>query len=98
MPRDLKPGLLYVDKNHDSILVPVNQNSFVPFHVSTIKTVSTNTEGQWTYLRINFYVPGTSSMQFPNTSNQPNSLFIKELTLKNKDIINGENHLNVAFK
>ncbi len=53
-PRDLKAGQLYVDKNHDCILVPVNQNTFMPFHIATIKNVSTTTEGQWTYLRINF--------------------------------------------
>jgi nucleosome binding factor SPN SPT16 subunit len=34
-----------VDKNHDSILVPVNSNTFVPFHISTIKNVSTTNEG-----------------------------------------------------
>lgn len=61
----MKPGLLYVDKNHNSILIPVNENTFVPFHVSTIKNVSTNTEGQWTYLRLNFHIPGGSTMQFP---------------------------------
>jgi nucleosome binding factor SPN SPT16 subunit len=36
---------LYVDKNFDSILVPINNNSFVPFHISTIKNVSTTNEG-----------------------------------------------------
>lgn len=44
-PKDIKPGQLYVDKTHDSILVPINNNSFVPFHVSTIKNVSTTVEG-----------------------------------------------------
>ena len=44
-PKDLKPGVLYVDKSHDSILVPVNSNTFVPFHISTIKNVSTTFEG-----------------------------------------------------
>lgn len=41
-PKDIKPGQLYVDDKADCILVPVNQNSFVPFHVATIKNVSTN--------------------------------------------------------
>lgn len=44
--RDLKPGLLYVDKVHNTILVPYNNlGAFVPFHVSTIKSVSPSTEG-----------------------------------------------------
>jgi nucleosome binding factor SPN SPT16 subunit len=57
-PKDLKPGLIYVDKVHNTVLVPYNaQGVFVPFHVSTIKTVSTKTEGQWTFLRLNFHIP-----------------------------------------
>lgn len=35
-------------------------------------------------------------MQFPNL-NEPNQLFVKELTLKNMTR-GGENHLNTAFK
>ena len=63
IPKDLKPGLLYVDKQHNTILVPYNNiGAFVPFHVSTIKSVSIKTEGQWTYLRINFHTPGGTTM------------------------------------
>lgn len=46
VPKDVKPGLLYVDKQHNTVLIPYNnQGAFVPFHVSTIKNVSTTTEG-----------------------------------------------------
>lgn len=63
LPKDLKPGLLYVDKNNNTILVPYNSiGAFVPFHVSTIKNVSTTTEGQWTFLRLNFHIPGGSTL------------------------------------
>ena len=98
-PKDLKPGLIYVDKVHNTVLVPYNaQGVFVPFHVSTIKTVSTKTEGQWTFLRLNFHIPGGSSLQFPS-SNDPNALFVKELTLKNQSHKSGaENHLTIASK
>lgn len=61
-PKDLRPGQLYVDKAHDSILVPINSATFVPFHISTIKNVSKTTEGQWTYLRLNFHIPGGSTL------------------------------------
>ena len=74
----------------------MNHQSFVPFHVSTIKNVSQTQEGQWTYLRINFHIPGGSTLQFP-PQNKPNSLFVKELTLKNHGR-GGENHLSTAFK
>lgn len=63
IPKDLKPGILYVDKAHYTILVPYNSvGAFVPFHVSTIKNVSTMNEGQWTFLRLNFHIPVGSSM------------------------------------
>jgi nucleosome binding factor SPN SPT16 subunit len=65
MPNDVRAGQLYVDKNHDTILVPFNNNSFVPFHISTIKNVSTTNEGQFTFLRLNFHIPGSSTLQFP---------------------------------
>lgn len=36
-------------------------------------------------------------MQFP-TMNEPNQLFVKELTLKNANTVRGENHLSIVFK
>jgi len=94
IPKDLKPGLLYVDAPHFTVLIPYNSTgAFVPFHVSTIRAVSTSTEGQWTFLRINFHFPGGQTMQFP-PSKDPSHLFVKELTLKNQSTkVNGENHL-----
>lgn len=34
------------------------QGFAVPFHINTIKNVSKNDEGDYTYLRINFQTPG----------------------------------------
>ena len=56
-PRDMKPGQLYVDKARNVVLLPINNGKFVPFHISTIKNVSTTTEGQSVYLRVNFHIP-----------------------------------------
>ncbi len=95
VPRDLKPGLLYVDAPHFTVLIPYNATGgFVPFHVSTIRAVATSTEGQWTILRFNFHIPtGGQTMQFP-ASKDPNNFFVKELTLKNQATkVGGENHL-----
>lgn len=39
-PTDLRRGLVYVDEKNDTILLPINSEQFVPFHVSTINTVS----------------------------------------------------------
>jgi nucleosome binding factor SPN SPT16 subunit len=57
LPQDLKKGHLYVDNEFNTILLPVNSDQFVPFHISTVNTVSKSGEGEWTYLRINFHTP-----------------------------------------
>jgi len=85
-----------------TILVPINQEKFVPFHISTITNVSVNNEGQWTYLRINFHTPsvgrsGADTLVFPDMTD-PNAVFIKELTLKNSDHRGDSNHLKKAEK
>jgi nucleosome binding factor SPN SPT16 subunit len=67
-----------------------------------VNNVSKSGEGQWTYLRINFHTPpvgksGTGSLLFPDLKD-PNAVFIKELTLKNKDKRGENNHLRLAEK
>ena len=39
--KKIKPGQLYVDLEHETVLVPVKPAVFAPFHISTIKNVST---------------------------------------------------------
>jgi len=81
----MKKGQFFVDDNHHAILVPVTPETFVPFHISTINNVSKSSEGQWTYLRINFHTPSvgkTGALNFPDHTD-PNAVFVKELTLKN---------------
>lgn len=76
-PKELIPGKLYVDNENMAILVPVSKDQMVPFHASIIKNISTNQEGQYTSLRINFHVPSGSNnmsqgLQFPkDLGNQP---------------------------
>jgi len=65
--KKLRPGQLFVDQEHETVLVPVKPNVFAPFHISTIKNVSTQATGNYVYLRLNFFVPGGSSMQFPDS-------------------------------
>lgn len=76
----------------------MNNTTFVPFHISTIKNVSITPEGQMTFLRLNFHIPGGSVLQFPAMNGSQDPLFIKELTLKNANSKNGQNHLNAAAK
>lgn len=84
-PQDLKKGHLYVDDEYNTILLPVSAEQFVPFHISTVNTVSQSGEGEWTYLRINFHTPSvgkSGALQFPDLT-QPNVVFVKEVTFKN---------------
>jgi nucleosome binding factor SPN SPT16 subunit len=42
-PKDLVPGQIYVDVKRNAVLVPNSATTFIPFHVSTIKSVSDTT-------------------------------------------------------
>ena len=55
-PKDIVPGQIFVDMKHNSVLVPNSPTTFIPFHVSTIKSVSDTIQGQWTFLRLNFHI------------------------------------------
>ena len=72
----------------------------MPFHVSTINNVTKSSEGQWTYLRINFHTPSSksASLQFPDLENDPSAVYVKELTLKNSDAKGDRNHLHTVDK
>ena len=61
LPREseVKQLKLYVDKKYDTIIMPIFGVP-VPFHIATIKNISLSNEGDHTYLRINFYHPGSS--------------------------------------
>ena len=56
---DSRRDMIFVDTRQESVLVPLKDQK-VPFHVSTIKNVSKSEEGRYTYLRINFFAPGTA--------------------------------------
>jgi len=84
-PNDLRPGQVYVDMQKHCVLIPNSPTTFIPFHVSTIKSVSEMSQGQWTFLRINFHTQqnGGNTLKFPDTDPQdPSHLSINQLTLK----------------
>jgi nucleosome binding factor SPN SPT16 subunit len=41
-PKDLIPGQIYVDMKKSAILIPNTPQTFIPLHVSTVKSVSDN--------------------------------------------------------
>lgn len=51
------PSQIYVDRKAQTVVLPVHGYA-VPFHINTIKNVSKNDEGEFTYLRVNFQTPG----------------------------------------
>ncbi|KAF3837315.1 hypothetical protein F7725_004779 [Dissostichus mawsoni] len=61
MPRekDIRDMKIFIDKKYETVVMPVFGIA-TPFHIATIKNISMSVEGDYTYLRINFYVPGSS--------------------------------------
>lgn len=94
---------LYVDRKYETVILPI-YGMPVPFHISMIKNISQTLEGDYTYLRINFFHPGASigraEVAFPN----PDAVFVKEITYRNSNKrVPGElstpaSNLNEAFR
>lgn len=74
---DLK---IYVDKRNETVILPVFGVP-APFHISTIKNVSTSVEGDYLYLRINFFFPG-STLEKGSVFPSNEATFLKELTYR----------------
>jgi len=79
-----------VDKAHDAVLVPLF-GALVPFHVSTIKSVTKTEEGHKTFLRLNFYAPGTAPGKECGPSmlaalrRHPQAIFVRTLSFMSRD-------------
>ena len=107
MPNEVEIGELkiYVDKKYETIILPIFGIP-VPFHISTIKNISQSIEGDYTYLRINFFTPGTtiSKTESAMFTNKGDSTFLKELTYRSTNLKEaGEisapcSNLNTAFR
>lgn len=68
----------FPDRKYETVILPI-YGLPVPFHISMIKNISQSVEGDYTYLRINFFHPGSnigkSDGLFPN----PDAVFLKEM-------------------
>ncbi|KAK9049570.1 hypothetical protein SSX86_031461 [Deinandra increscens subsp. villosa] len=82
-PRDL---MIQVDQRNEAILIPL-YGSMVPFHVATVKTVSSQADtSRNCYIRIIFNVPGTPfSSHDPNSVKNQTDIFLKEVSFRSKD-------------
>ncbi|KAI0981096.1 hypothetical protein GJ496_001499 [Pomphorhynchus laevis] len=77
---------IFVDKRSETVVMPVYAYP-CPFHISTIKNVSLTVEGDYTYLRINFFHPGAGIVRSSEQQySDPNAIFVKELTYRASNI------------
>lgn len=106
LPREpeVKQLKIYVDKKYETIILPIFGVP-VPFHIATVKNISTSIEGDYTYLRINFFHPGASvGKDGFGYATTPDATFLKELTYRSTNVKEpGEIHapssnLNTAFR
>lgn len=68
-----------LDRKYETVILPVFGIP-VPFHISTIKNISQSVEGDYTYLRVNFFHPGaTMGRNEGGSYPQPDATFLKEV-------------------
>jgi len=77
---------LFIDKKYETVVLPLFGVP-TPFHISTIKNTSVSKEGEYQYLRINFFCPGSNHLNKENKTSFPTHdndqpTFIKELTFR----------------
>lgn len=71
--------LPFSDRKYETVILPIFGVP-VPFHISTIKNISQSVEGDYTYLRINFFHPGaTMGRNEGGSYTQPDATFVKEV-------------------
>lgn len=85
LPKDVESLRIIVDRKAQTIILPMHGFA-VPFHINTIKNVSKNDEGDFTYLRINFQTPGQLAGKKDDTPfEDPEATFIRSVTYRNAD-------------
>lgn len=106
MPREpeVKELKLYVDRKYETVIMPIFGLP-VPFHIATIKNISQSIEGEYTYLRINFFHPGaTMGRNEGGNYSHPDATFVKEVTYRSintkepGEISAPSSNLNTAFR
>ncbi|KAJ7544149.1 hypothetical protein O6H91_09G066200 [Diphasiastrum complanatum] len=77
---------LQVDQKHEAVLLPI-YGLLVPFHISTVKTVTSQQDGGHSYIRLIFNVPGAGfSVNDLPAQKFPRSIFVKEVSFRSSDI------------
>ncbi|WAR12969.1 SPT16-like protein [Mya arenaria] len=82
---EVKELKLFVDKKYETIILPIFGLP-TPFHISSVKNISQSVEGDYTYLRINFFHPGSAlGRNEGNLFPQPDATFLKEITYRSSN-------------
>lgn len=76
--RDL---VIHVDDRAESVLLPV-YGVMVPFHITTIKTVTSNQDNDHAHIRLSFNFAGA----YEPASTFPDRIFLKELSFRSADV------------
>lgn len=80
-----KELMIQVDQKNEAVLFPI-YGCMVPFHVSTIKSVTSNQDNRTSTIRIIFNVPGTPfSPHDANSLKHQGAIYLKEITFRSKD-------------
>lgn len=72
--------LAQVDTNKEAVLVPL-YGRLVPFHILTVRNISSNQDGDHAYIRLNFNFGPT----FEPGAKDPQAFFLKELSFRTSD-------------
>ncbi|KAJ2557067.1 FACT complex subunit spt16 [Coemansia sp. RSA 1933] len=86
LPREARSGKILVDERADSIILPI-YGMAVPFHISTLKNISKNDEGEYVYLRLNMVSPGQGVGKKDNLpEGDLSSTFVRSLSFRSTDV------------
>ncbi|RZC84595.1 hypothetical protein C5167_047383 [Papaver somniferum] len=76
--------MIQIDQRNEAIILPL-YGSMVPFHVATVKSVSSQQDNRTCYIRIIFNVPGTAFIPHDANSNSHKAIYLKEVSFCSKD-------------
>ncbi|KAL6005554.1 FACT complex subunit spt16 [Asimina triloba] len=77
--------MIQIDQKNEAVLLPIH-GSMVPFHIATVKSVSSQQDGKTCFIRIMFNVPGTPfNPPDANSLKYQGSIYLKEVSFRSKD-------------
>jgi len=83
-----KNAMIRLDPRRECLVLPLFGYS-VPYHVSTIRNITHNQEGERSYVRVNFVAPGAgfggSSVTPPAAQRHPTKTFLREASFRARD-------------